>query len=55
MNNDEPYVVNLRGNESKRVVIETDIDVSQMESHIESGSTGAVHILIKSGDKSREL
>jgi len=55
MNNDAPYEVKLRGKERKRVIIETDIDVSQMEYHIESGQASYVAIIIKSGEKTRKL
>ena len=55
MNNDAPYEVRLRGKERKRVIIETDIDVSQMENHIEGGQASFVTIIIKSGEKTRNL
>ncbi|MFB7142192.1 hypothetical protein ACFCYN_21435 [Gottfriedia sp. NPDC056225] len=50
-----PYRVNLAGNESKKVKIETDIDLSKMKHHIDSGSSNDVHIIISSGDKTRKL
>lgn len=55
MNNDAPYEVRLRGKERKRVIIETDIDVSQMENHIEGGQASSVTIIIKSGERTRKL
>ena len=55
MNNDAPYEVRLSGKESKRVIIETDIDVSQMENHIEGGEARFVTIIIKSGERTRKL
>ncbi|MEY9978986.1 hypothetical protein [Lysinibacillus sp. RC79] len=55
MNNDAPYEVRLRGKERKRVMIETDIDVSQMENHIDGGQASSVTIIIKSGEKTRKL
>jgi hypothetical protein len=55
MNNDAPYAVTLSGKERKRVIIETDIDVSQMENHIEWGNARFVSIIIKSGDRTRNL
>lgn len=55
MNNDSPYKVRLKGKESKRVIVETDIDVSQMERHIDGGESMNVSIIIKSGEKTRKL
>ncbi|MFE3577336.1 hypothetical protein [Lysinibacillus sp. NPDC059133] len=55
MNNDAPYEVKLRGKERKRVIIETDIDVSQMENHIDGGQANYVTIIIKSGEITRKL
>lgn len=55
MNNNAPYEVRLRGQESKRVKIETNIDVSKMKNHIDSGEATGVGIIIKSGVKSRKL
>ncbi|PEL13050.1 hypothetical protein [Bacillus sp. AFS017336] len=50
-----PYSVNLAGNETKRVKIETDIDLSKMKHHIDGGGSNDVHIMISSGDKTRKL
>ncbi|MFU2016561.1 hypothetical protein ACM6Q7_16145 [Peribacillus butanolivorans] len=55
MNTDSPYEVSLSGKERKRVKIDTDIDVSQMESHIESGDLWNMNIIIKSGERIRKL
>jgi hypothetical protein len=55
MNNDAPYEVTLSGNERKRVIIETDIDVSQMENHVDGAHAREVTIIIKSGEKIRKL
>jgi len=55
MNNGAPYEVRLIGKEIKRVIIETDIDVSQMENHIEQGEARFVTIIIKSGERTRRL
>lgn len=55
MNNGAPYAVTLSGKERKRVIIDTDIDVSQMENHIEWGNARFVSIIIKSGDRTRKL
>jgi hypothetical protein len=55
MNNDAPYEVTLSGNERKRVIIETDIDVSQMENHADGAHAREVTIIIKSGEKIRKL
>jgi hypothetical protein len=56
MNNNAPYKVRLKGKESKRVKIETNIDVTKIKNHIESGEVkGGVNIIIKSEGKSRKL
>lgn len=55
MNNNAPYNVTLRAKESKRVHIETDIDVSNMQNHIENGEAMGVNIIITSKGKSRSL
>jgi hypothetical protein len=55
MKENEPYEVKLNGKERKRVVIEANIDVSEMKSYIEQGNTTYVNIIIKSGEKTREL
>ncbi len=55
MNQDSPYEVRLEGNEKKVVKIDVDIDVSNMENHIENGSAKGINIIIKSGDKMRKL
>ncbi|ETI68503.1 hypothetical protein [Neobacillus vireti] len=55
MNKNAPYEVRLRGNQSERVKIETDIDVSKMKNHIESGNASSVSIIIKSGERIRKL
>ncbi|WP_147533268.1 hypothetical protein [Bacillus marasmi] len=56
MNKNTSYNVMLRGKESKRVKFETNIDVSKMKEHINSGEiTGGVNVIIKSGAKSRKL
>ena len=55
MNNNAPYEVRLGGKESKNVKVETNIDVSKMKNHIEGGEANGVHIIIKSGVKSRKL
>lgn len=55
MNEGGPYEVTLNGKEQLRVEFETDIDVSNMESHIESGETMGMEIKITSDGKSREL
>lgn len=54
-NNDAPYKVRLNGKERKRVIIETDIDVSQIERHIDGGESKNVSIIIKSGRIIRKL
>jgi hypothetical protein len=55
MNNGAPYKVELKAKERKKIIIETNIDVSQMENHIESGEITYVNLVIKSGVKSRKL
>ena len=55
MNNNAPYVVKLKGNERKTVKIESNIDVSNIENHVEQGSSTGVNIIIKSGEKIRKL
>ena len=55
MNNNAPYEVKLKGNERKTVKIESNIDISNMENHIESGGSTFVNIAIKSGEKVRKL
>ncbi|MGG3468665.1 hypothetical protein ABES02_14435 [Neobacillus pocheonensis] len=55
MNNNAPYKVKLRGKESRRVKIETNINVSKMPHHIDSGEANGVNIIIKSGKNHRKL
>lgn len=55
MNQSGPYEVKLSKRESKRVKLETNIDVSKVKSHIESGEMRGVNIIIKSGGKIRKL
>ena len=55
MNKNVPYVVKLKGNERKMVKIKSEIDVSNIENHVESGSSTGVNIIIKSGEKVRKL
>ncbi|TCN22301.1 hypothetical protein [Mesobacillus foraminis] len=55
MNNNADYEVKLKGNESKTLIIESDIDVSNIENHVESGSSTGVNIVIKSKGKVRKL
>ncbi|MFZ0447450.1 MAG: hypothetical protein WAM95_23000 [Bacillus sp. (in: firmicutes)] len=55
MNNNAPYVVKLKGHERKTVKIESNIDVSNIENHVENGSSTGVNIIIKSGEKIRKL
>ncbi len=55
MNNNAPYEVKLKGNERKMVKIKSEIDVSHIENHIESGSLTGVNMIIKSGEKLRKL
>lgn len=55
MNNNAPLEVKLKGNERKIVKIKTDINVSNIENHVESGSATSMNIIIKSGEKSRKL
>lgn len=55
MNNNGPYVVELKGNQRKTEKIETNIDVSKMKNHIEGGNAMGVNIILKSGRKMRKL
>lgn len=55
MNNNAPFEVKVEGNERKTVKIESNIDVSKMENHIENGSSSGVNIIIKSVEKVRKL
>lgn len=55
MNNKAPYVVKLKGNERKTVKIESNIDVSNIENHVQSGESTGVNIIIKAGEKIRKL
>lgn len=55
MNNKAPYEVDLSGKEKKIVNLKTEIDVSNMENHIEGGSASGVNVIIKSDEKMRKL
>lgn len=55
INNNAPYKVTLEPKENKQVYIETDIDVSEMENHIDSGEARGVNIIISSNGKERNL
>lgn len=55
MNNDAPYEVTIEAKESKYMHIETNIDVSNMKNHIESGQSMGMDIIIKAKNKSRSL
>ncbi|RKD22992.1 hypothetical protein BEP19_12230 [Ammoniphilus oxalaticus] len=55
LNHTVPFEVILGAKESKRVHFEKSIDVSSMENHIHSGGGTGVNIIIKSGEKSRNL
>ncbi|MDN3018281.1 hypothetical protein PH210_19055 [Paenibacillus sp. BSR1-1] len=55
MNNNAPYRVKLGGKEHRHVKIETNIDVSKMAHHIDSGEANGINIIIKSGKNSRKL
>lgn len=55
MNNNAPYEVRLKGNQSGMVKIESNIDVSKTENHVTSGGSTGVNIIIKSGGKVRKL
>ncbi|WP_110926441.1 hypothetical protein [Bacillus massiliglaciei] len=55
LNRNGPYQVKLSGHERKTVRIESDIDVSNIENPIESGSVSYVNIRIKHGTKERNL
>lgn len=55
MNNNAPYEVELKGKSRRTIILESDIDVSNMESHVEQGSGAFVNIIIKSEGKMRKL
>lgn len=55
MNNNAPYEVTLKGNQSGMLKIESNIDVSKIENPITSGGSTGVNIIIKSGEKIRKL
>lgn len=55
MNNNAPYEIKLEGKESKRVKVETKMNVSKMKNPIEGGGAQGVNIIIKSGSISRKL
>jgi hypothetical protein len=55
MNNNAPYEVKLKGKERKNVKIEMNMDVSNIDNHIESGTMSSVNIMIKSGKSIRKL
>lgn len=53
--NKVPYEVSIEGKEKKVVKIKTNIDVSNIENHVEGGSASDINIIIRSGDKIRKL
>lgn len=55
MNEGLPYEVRLTGKRKKWVKVETLIDVSQIENHIEKGTVSGVHIMISGGGQIRRL
>ena len=55
MNEGAPYEVTLRGEQKKWVKVETLIDVSQTENHIEKGTVSGVHIIVSAGEQKRKL
>ena len=55
MNKGLPYEVKLMGKQKKWVRVETLIDVSQIENHIEKGTVTGVHIIINSGGEIRRF
>jgi hypothetical protein len=55
MNAGGPYEVNVNANERQRVKIEANIDVSEIENHVESGEAAGFNLIIKSNGKSRKL
>ncbi|MFJ7954437.1 hypothetical protein ACIQZG_23330 [Lysinibacillus sp. NPDC096418] len=55
MNEGLPYEVRLTGKQKKWVKVETLIDVSQIENHIEKGTVSGVHIVIIGGGQIRKL
>lgn len=47
MNNNGPFEVKLEENERKTMKVESNIDVSNIENHVENGSSTEVNITIK--------
>ncbi len=55
MNNNAPYKITLGANETKRIRLETDIDVSDIQNHVESGEAMGMDIIIRSKGKHRDI
>jgi hypothetical protein len=55
LNEGGPYEVYVKGNERQRVKIEANIDVSEIENHVESGEAAGFNLIIKAHGKSRKL
>ena len=50
-----PYKVAIKGKARKLITVETDIDISKMENHIDGGEAREVNIIIVQGKKKRNL
>ncbi|MFC7063408.1 hypothetical protein [Halobacillus seohaensis] len=55
MQNNGPFEVSLAGKERKRVKVEADIDMSEMDDPIRGGSASMVHIILRSDELARKL
>ncbi|PWA11185.1 hypothetical protein DCC39_09430 [Pueribacillus theae] len=55
MNSGAPFETKLKGKERKRIKLETDIDLSKMKSRIDGGEANSVNVIIRQGEKSRNL
>lgn len=51
----EPYEVTIKPKISDTVKVETEIDVSEIKTHVTNGSASHINLMIRSGDKLRKL
>ncbi|QHS23807.1 hypothetical protein GWK91_13000 [Virgibacillus sp. MSP4-1] len=55
LNQIEPYKATIKADNYKLVTIKANIDVSEVDNHVTSGTAGHVNIIIKQGDQLRKL
>ena len=55
MNTGAPYTIELKGKEQKRVRLETNIDVSDVENQLDHASSNQVNLKIRADNKERKL